>query len=401
MNMETDDYTRQLMHDIVEKTQRCWNCNFCMSVCPVFKNTGGFYSHGGSGLTQSLYYTVLWDLLDEGEPKDIQELMHNLYRCTTCNACVNKCEDSSAGIPLLEIIDRGRKLLIEKAIGPLPAQKKILESIYKRGNPYGRSQKHRLEWAKETPGINLKKFPEQEADTLLFVGCATSFDPALHKNIVSLIKILDSCGIDYCILANEQCSADLALRLGDEALFEEKSTQNSRDIQETGAKTLITMSPHDFHAFSTDYKELADTCQVLHYTEFLDQKIKACPPRLKKTQNKITYHDPCYLSKHHHVTDAPRNLLQMTTEVPLLEMTANRRDSTCCGGGGGRIFAEIKEEERLSEMRVREALATGASVLATACPWCHIMFAEAVKDLGLEEKIQVKELAEIMCEALY
>ena len=150
---ELSEVTEGLKDTIQAITKKCWNCNFCISVCPVFASTHGFYSRGGSGLTQSLYYAVRWKLLD-GPDKD--ELMTNIFRCTTCNACVLRCESLSAGIPLMEIIESGRKLLVENAVGPMPDQRKVLESIYLYGNPYGQAPETRLDCLK---GLNFKKLP--------------------------------------------------------------------------------------------------------------------------------------------------------------------------------------------------------------------------------------------------
>ena len=259
---ELDDVTKELMAGIDEATRKCWNCNFCISVCPVFANTGGFYSRGGSGLTQSLYYSVKWGLLD-GPDKD--ELMRNIFRCTTCNACVNRCKDLSAGIPLMEIIGLGRKLLVEKSVGPMPDQRKVLESIYMYGNPYTQAPEKRSDWLKD---LQVKKLPAEKADVLFFVGCSASYEPALQNLARSLVKLLQFFEVDFGILEEEKCSADTVIRLGDEVLFEELSGQNIEAFKETGAKTIVTASPHDFDTFSENYPSLKENFEIKHYTEF-------------------------------------------------------------------------------------------------------------------------------------
>jgi len=392
---ELDDVTKQLMDDIEERTRKCWNCNFCISVCPVFKNTYGFYSHGGSGLTQSLYYAVRWGLLDGPER---EELMNNVFRCTTCNACVNRCKDLSAGIPLMEIIERGRKLLVEKSIGPMPDQRKVLESIYMYGNPYTQPQEKRLEWLKE---LKVKMLPTEKAEVVFFVGCSTSYEPALQNLARSLVRLFKFFEVDFGILEEEKCSAETVIRLGDEVLFEELSVKNVELFKETGAKTIVTTSPHDFNTFTHDYKSLKDNFEIKHYTEFFADKLDKKKPEFKTgIDANVTYHDPCYLSKHHGIIDAPRKLLKAIPKLNLVEMKLNRRDNLCCGGGGGRMFTEIEEEARLSDMRVGQALEVDAKIIATACPWCHIMLSNAVRDLKVDGKIQVMDIAEIMAQAL-
>jgi Fe-S oxidoreductase len=392
---ELDDVTKQLMDDIEERTRKCWNCNFCISVCPVFKNTYGFYSHGGSGLTQSLYYAVRWGLLDGPER---EELMNNVFRCTTCNACVNRCKDLSAGIPLMEIIERGRKLLVEKSIGPMPDQRKVLESIYMYGNPYTQPQEKRLEWLKE---LKVKMLPTEKAEVVFFVGCSTSYEPALQNLARSLVRLFKFFEVDFGILEEEKCSAETVIRLGDEVLFEELSVKNVELFKETGAKTIVTTSPHDFNTFTQDYKSLKDNFEIKHYTEFFADKLDKKKPEFKSgIDANVTYHDPCYLSKHHGIIDAPRKLLKAIPKLNLVEMKLNRRDNLCCGGGGGRMFTEVEEEARLSDMRVGQALEVDAKIIATACPWCHIMLSNAVRDLKVDGKIQVMDIAEIMAQAL-
>ena len=391
---ELDEVTQNLMSTIEKATVKCWNCNFCISVCPLILNTGGFYSHGGSGLTQSLYYSVKWGLIDGDEKNELLEL---IYRCTTCNACVNRCKDLSAGIPLLDIIETGRKLLVERAIGPMVPQRKALEGIYKHGNPYGRKQKKRLDWLED---LKVKFLPDEKAEVLLFIGCSSSYDPALYDVARSLIKLFQYFKVDFGILKEEKCSADMALRLGDEALFEEVSAKNAELFKKTGVSTIVAISPHDYNIFLKEYPGL-ENIEIKHYTHFFADLLESRGIDYKKDINaNVTYHDPCYLSKHNHDIDPPRKLLASIPKIKLVEMTPNGRDSLCCGGGGGRMFTEVEEEERLSDMRVKQAEVTVADIIATACPWCHLMLETAVQDLKLEEKMKVKDIAEIMAEAL-
>lgn len=392
---ELDDVTKELMHEIEESVRNCLQCNFCMSSCPVFMNTRGFYSLGGSGLTQSLYYAVLWDLFDG---KEKEELMANVYRCTTCNACVNTCKNLSAGIPLMEIIECGRKLLVEKAIGPMPDQRKVLESIYMYGNPYGQAQENRMDNLKE---LEFKRMPRQKAETLLFVGCSTSYEPSLKNIARSMVKLFHFFGIDFGILEEEKCSADTVIRLGDEVLFEELSGQNTEAFGATDAKTIVTISPHDFNVFSNEYPALKDNFEIKHYTEFLAEKVEKEAVTFKKEMDiTITYHDPCYLSKHNEILDPPRKLIKAVPKVNLVEMKLSGMDNLCCGGGGGRMFTEVQEEERLSDMRIGQAIEAGAEIIATACPWCHIMLENSVRDLKVDDKIKVMDVAEILAAAL-
>ena len=391
---EVDNGVKELMNDIEERTRKCWNCNFCISVCPIFTNSGAFYSRGASGLTQSLYYAVKWGLLDGAEK---EELMRNIFRCTTCQACVNRCKDLSAGVPLLEIIDRGRKLLVEKSIGPMPDQRRVLKSIYMYGNPYNQRPEDRLMWAKD---LEVKRLPKDKAEIIFFVGCSVSYEPVLHKVAQSLVKLFRYFGIDFGILENETCSGHTAIKLGDEGIFEMLAESNKKAFKATGAKMIVTASPHDFNVFTEEYTDLCDDFEIKSYVQFFaEMQEKAAPKYIKEIEKTVTFHDPCYLSKHHGITDAPRSLLRSIPGLNLVEMKMSGRDNLCCGGGGGRMFTEVEEEDRLSNMRVGQALETGASIIATACPWCHIMLDNAVRDLGVEDKIRVMDISEILVEA--
>ena len=392
--IKDDEVTLSLENRIQNETVKCWNCNFCISSCPIIPNTGGFYSHGGSGLTQSLFYAVKWRLIKGPESK---ELMHLIYRCTTCNSCVNRCKELSAGIPLLEIIKTGRKLLVENAVGPALTQRKTLENIFKYGNPYGKPAKKRLNWQKE---VRVKHLPEDPAEVLLFIGCSGSYDPALQIIAKSIVSILKHFNVNFGILREEKCSGDVALQLGDEALFLEVASSNISAFRKSGVKIIVTLSPHDFNSFLKDYPDL-QPIDIKHYTQFIADLISCHKVELRRHFNEIiTYHDPCYLSKHNNITEQPRKILSTISELEIKEIESYGRDSLCCGGGGGRMFADFEEDERLSDIRIKQALKTNAHIIATACPWCNTMLNNSIKDLKLEQTLKVMDVAEMFATAI-
>ena len=391
---QDDQQIQTWIQDIGDTTAKCYNCNFCISVCPVIQSTGRFIEGGGSGLTQALYYSNLWDLWDHPETKN---LMANLYRCTMCKACVNTCKDLSAGIPLLELIEKGRKIMVEKAVGPMPSQRKALESILNYGNPYGQPKKTRMQWL---AGYDIKWLPGQPAQALLYLGCSTCYEPLLQKSGIALVKLLKFLGVDFGILEEEWASGDLAIRLGEDLMFEEIARRNRETFLNTGTEDIICLSPHDFDTFVNDYHGLKENIRIWHYSQYLQEKWGESLNKLKGVfAEKVTFHDPCYLSKHHKIIDPPRKLLSDLAGLELIEMKMSGLDNLCCGGGGGRMFTEVEETERLSDMRIGQALETGARVLATACPWCHLMLDNAVKDLKEDARLEVRELAEILVEA--
>ncbi|WP_347491297.1 (Fe-S)-binding protein [Desulfoscipio sp. XC116] len=392
--LDYEGYAERLEEEISKSTFRCRNCNYCYSRCPLYNSMEGFMVNGPSGIIQSIYYYLKWDLEGEETNKDIVDI---LFSCTTCNSCVMACEELSAGIPLLEIIENGRKLLVDKNLAPMPYQRNALKAIYRNGNPYNFNPEDRLNWVGD---LKIKRIPEQSSKVLYYVGCSTSYDPDMHNVAKSLVKILSSARIDFGILENETCCGCAANRLGDEFLFDEISQKNAQNFLQCGAKKLVAASPHCYNTFINEYRGL-ENIEVLHYTQFLHKLATQNSIKFQKSLNYVvTYHDPCYLGKHNGIYEEPRELISAIPGVKLAEMKENRKMSLCCGGGGGRMWAEIKEEKRLANIRVEQALATGADVLAVACPWCHTMLLNAVKDMGQEENLKVMDIAELFSEAL-
>jgi Fe-S oxidoreductase len=390
-----DQYIEDLKEKILDTVRQCRNCNYCYSGCPLFDSTRGFASQGPSGLMTSIYYGIRWNLL-EGE--DGEDLRGILYACTTCGNCEIRCKKSATNTPIVEVIENGRKLLLESMIGPLPEQRMVLESIYKYGNPYGESPENRLSWIGD---LKVKLLPSEKAEVLYYVGCTASYEPKLHNLPRSIIHIFQRLGVDFGILEAEVCCGDPVRSLGDDVFFDEVINQNVEKFKVAGVKSIITTSPHCFNAFLKKYENMEKEFEVNHYTCFLEQAFEG-RENLFQTQlpYTITYHDPCYLGKHNDIYDPPRALLKQIPGIKLVEMEMTKENSLCCGGGGGRMYAEVEEENSLAERRVRHALDAGADVIATACPWCHIMLDNAVQDLDMKDKIRVRDIAELLAEAL-
>jgi Fe-S oxidoreductase len=189
--------------------------------------------------------------------------------------------------------------------------------------------------------------------------------------------------------------------MGDEGLFQEMMNRNLDQFKSFGIKTIVTVSPHCFNTFLNEYPSMQGEIEIQHYTQFLAQAFQNKKPMFKRgASSMVTYHDPCYLGKHNQIFNAPRELLQMIPGVTLVEMKMTREESLCCGGGGGRMFAEVEEERRLSDMRIAQALEAGANIIATACPWCYKMLQDSIQDSKFGNKITVKDVAQILSEAL-
>ena len=364
----------------------------------MFQAGRGWWSYGPSGLTWSLYYGLQLGLLDKSGP-EVKELVRNIYACTTCNTCTNTCRDSSASIPVLEIIEKGRMLLVERGIGPTAQQKKALESLLNYGNPYALSAKKRLDWLEDR---EVKKLPQQRADLLYFVGDAASYEPELHNSARSIVKLFEFFGIDFGILEEERSCGEVALRIGHRGLFEELSNQNMKSLTESGVKTIVTTSPHCMNVLKNEYDpHFRNAIEIIHYTEFFaDLLAQRGISFQREFPHHTTFHDPCYLAKHNDITEPARRLLNVVPKLSLKEMKLSGPDSLCCGGGGGRIFTDVEEEHRPEYTRLGQALEVGADVVATACPWCNTMLRTAASDLEADDRIRVMDVAEILVEAL-
>lgn len=399
--MNEDKFVNQLKENILDIAGRCRNCNYCYSVCPLFESTRGFQVQGPSGILQAISYAIKWGEIEGNEKEILRDI---LYSCTTCYSCVLKCKSRATGVPILEAIEGGRRLLVELMIGPMPKQIKVLESLEQEGNPYDELASKRLDWLKDLRkerSLNNKLLPRDKAEILLYVGCTASYDVDLRNVAPSIVGLLEAIGADYGILEQEKCCGYPAKKMGEEGLFNDLAQNNLEKFNESGVQTILTISPHCSNTFINEYPEGIKKFKIQHYTEFFAEMIgrKGVNPK-SRGEKVITYQDPCDLGKRQGVYDAPRKILKSLQGVSFVEMKRNRENSLCCGGGGGRMWIETEEIPRLSETRVKEALTLGAEIIATACPWCHIQLEDAIKTTRSEGKIKVKDVAELLAESI-
>jgi Fe-S oxidoreductase len=236
-----------------------------------------------------------------------------------------------------------------------------------------------------------------------FVACCTlAYDARNAKAGRALARLLQEGGVSFGLLGDEEgCCGDQARKVGAEDVFEKLARANIDLFEERGVERALVTSPHCLNAFRKDYAHLGGGPVSEHYVEVLDRLITE--NRLKPSKEvsrTVTYHDPCYLGRHNGIYDAPRRVLQSIPGLKLVEMPRSREESLCCGGGGGGIWAEYEVEERFAVLRVREALDTGADVIATACPYCVLMLEDAVKVLGVEKKIEILDVAELLAQSV-
>lgn len=320
-----------------------------------------------------------------------------IWSCTTCGACEAEC-------PLLvEYIDKIvdlRRGLIDAGKVPQSLQKP-LKAIESRGNPFGKMEKKRADWAKakdfsQTCTVNVIN-GGAAAETLYFVDSITSYDDRIQRIGRATARVLDRIGENFGILGPaERDSGHDVRRFGEETLFMALRDHNQEAIKAAGVRRIVTADPHAFNALKHDY---GDVPPVEHISQTMAREIKAGRLALdpvKDSNATYAYHDPCYLGRHNGVYDAPREVLDSIPGLKRIEMRRCRDRSFCCGGGGLALFYEPEEEQRMGVLRVRMAADAGANVIVTACPFCMVNIEDAIKVAGMEGKMAAMDLTELV-----
>jgi Fe-S oxidoreductase len=359
----------------------CYQCGKCDVVCPWNRvrqfSIRKIIREASFGLTQI-------------ESDDI-------WRCTTCGTCPQRCP---RGVDQVELGVSLRRIATKYDVFPttVRAARTARASLQSDGNPLGAERAQRGDWAK---GLAVKPFTEG-TELLYFVGCYLSYDPRLKKVAVATAELLDRAGVDFGILGErENCCGESIRKTGAEATFRALAKENIKTFVEHGVKRILVSSPHCYHTLKNEYPELMVRFEVVHVTQLLAELVRA--GRLKPTKaypKRVTFHDPCYLGRHNGVFDEPREVLAAIPGLELREMANAREDSLCCGGGGGRIWMETPKGERFSDLRLQQADDAGAEVVATSCPYCITMLEDSRLGRGDEGAPRVLDVTEILREAL-
>jgi Fe-S oxidoreductase len=318
-----------------------------------------------------------------------------LWSCTSCGACVASCP---VAVKHVDIIYDLRRNLV--STGRLDKEKStLLQNLSQSQNPYGLSSKTRADWAKERGVDTLSENPK--AEYLYWVGCISSFDQRAQRVAESLVKILKSAGVSFAILGNEElCTGDPARRLGEEGRYQELAYQNIERMNGYGVKKVITACPHCFNAIKNEYPVFGGKYEVLHHTQVISELIRQNRLKIsveKLRQVSLTLHDACYASRYNNVFDEPREVLGATS-AEMHEMHRNREKTFCCGAGGSGYWYKVPEQRSIAGIRTEEAAQTGASMIATECPFCLSMFEDSTKVSGA--KMIVRDIAEIVADGL-
>jgi Fe-S oxidoreductase len=319
-----------------------------------------------------------------------------LWACTTCAACVEACPVTIEHID--KIVDMRRYLTLMEGAAPPEAQK-AMTNIERAGNPWGEARASRGDWA---AGLEVPTIAEKpDAEYLYFVGCAGSYDRRNQRVAQALAKILKSASVSFAILgAAETCNGDPARRLGNEYLYQLQAQQNIETLNAVGVRKVITSCPHCFNTIANEYPQLGGNYEVVHALPLVQKLI--AEKRITLTEGPaevVAYHDPCYLGRHNGIYDQPRAVLDAIPGVERKEIEPHHRErGFCCGAGGGRMWMEEKMGQRVNHRRIEQLVManTGATKLASGCPYCLIMLEEGVGAKGIQEQVKAVDVLELI-----
>jgi Fe-S oxidoreductase len=368
----------------------CIQCGICTGACP-------------HGYAMDFPPRRMLAALRAGQISDVLR-SSGIWLCVACYNCSLRCPSK---IPLTDrLIASLREEVLIRGGGVPGELQKAFENAGRYGNPFGESPRKRDAWTEkaEVPVPILKK--GARADVLWFVECFPSYYANNVPTTQASARILHALGVDFAILGrDEHCAGDTRRLGGEIGLFEQLMEHNLEQLSQRDFDEILVTDPHAYNAFKNEYPLHGGTFQVKHYTQFFEERLPELGKLMKKELDlKVTYHDPCYLGRRNGEYTAPRILLENIPGVKLVEMERIKEDSLCCGGGGGGVWLDSfiweHTRERLPVLRVQEAARTGADVLAVACPLEISRFQDAIKVAGLEGKLVVKEITDLLAESM-
>jgi Fe-S oxidoreductase len=319
-----------------------------------------------------------------------------LWACTTCMACVQECPVMIEHVDT--IVDLRRGLVLNESRFPAELTT-TFNNLERNFTPWNFGHSTRADWAEGMDIPLMANTPD--AEVLFWVGCAGAYDSRYKKVTQSFAKLMKLAGIKFAILGTEEkCNGDPARRMGNEYLAQMLIQENVATMNNYNVKKIVTTCPHCLQSLGKEYKQFGGNYEVVHHTTFLmnlieQGKLKIAPDK----KDTIVFHDPCYLGRYNDEYDAPRGIVDMLAGERV-EMKRSRDKSFCCGAGGGRMWMEEHEGKRVNIERTEEALATGANTIGTGCPFCMTMITDGVKAKDAAEKVHVKDIAELVLEAV-
>jgi len=363
-----------------EPLKLCYQCGLCTAICP--------WNLVRSFLVRHIMHEAQLGITDFGS--------QDVWTCVTCRACVQRCP---RGVEIIDVIRAVRRVVASLGIGVIPDALRIsAKNIAGVGNPLGEAPEKRNDWAKD---LKVKDFASG-TEILYFPCCVPSYDPDAKTVARATAAIFNKLGVDYGIISTEaKCCGESIRKAGHEDIFQSLAQNNIALFSSNAVKAVVVSSPHCYHTFKNEYPELGGKFEVIHITQYLAWLIGQGKLKFsKKLNKKVVYSDPCYLGRHNSIYDEPRKVLKNIPGVELLEFPDFGEEALCCGGGGGRIWMDTPKGERFSDIRVEQAVEKGADTIVLACPYCFLNYRDSVLSLDKAEVIQVKDIAELVAEAM-
>jgi Fe-S oxidoreductase/nitrate reductase gamma subunit len=384
----------------------CVRCGRCQDRCPAYLS-GKTLSP--KKFTQDLkkHLDAKGPLLLKGGEQDAESLSQSIvpeviaedtvWACTTCGSCEEQCPVFVEHVP--KIVDLRRNLVMMESNFP---HELVLtfRGMETNGNPWNISRSTRADWAK---GLDVPILANSESvEYLYWPGCSGAFDERNKKVSTTIVKLLQKAGVSFAILGTEEtCCGDSARRLGNEYLYQTLAAQNIETMNSYGVKKIITSCPHCFNTFKNEYPQFGGNYEVIHHSALLASLVQAgkLKPETPITGS-YTYHDSCYLGRYNDLYAEPRAVLAAIPGLQGKEMAESKANGFCCGAGGGRMWLEEEPNQRVNVKRTEQALATGADLFVTACPYCLTMLEDGTKLKNVDEAIKTKDLAEILWDSV-
>ena len=382
---EVENFSWKQMLDL----HTCTQCGRCDRVCPALAT--------GKPLSPQQLTVNLRDHLNTPSPSDntlLGDVIDDevLWACTTCGACESACPVMIQYVD--KVIDLRRGLILTEDRYPKEFES-AFKSLETQSNPWGFPKNSRADWAK---ALDIPIWDKTNpSEYLYFIGCNGSFDTRGKKISESVVKTLQQAGVSFSILGNsEGCTGDPARRAGNEYLFDMLASQNADTFKQQGVLKVITHCPHCLNSLKNEYPEFGVYLEVIHHSELLETLISDGKISVgEKTDSNVVVHDSCYLGRHNGIYDAPRNVLAAEVQN-VQEVEQSRETGTCCGAGGARFLLEENTGTRMSHHRLDELMVTNPDTIAVSCPFCVLMLEDAVKAKGLEGKVKVRDIGEIL-----
>lgn len=414
-----EDFTQKQMLDFYS----CVECGRCTNVCPA-NTTGKLLSpmhlitklrdhlteKGAAITSKSPWVPAAAFATHSGHNPLEVELIggiiteEELWACTTCRNCEDQCPVGNEHVD--KIVDLRRHLVLTQGSMPHDGQR-ALQNIERQGNPWGISRNDRVKWVKEVDPSNelnvrtVKENPDFEY--LFFLGSMGAYDNRSRKITHAFVKLMNEAGVSFAILGNEEKnSGDTPRRMGNEFLFQQLCADNIATFQKYKVRKIVTTCPHTYHIFKNEYPEFGLEADIFHHTELLNVWLKE--GRLNpqyEVQERITYHDSCYLGRYNEVYEEPRSILRAIPGAVLVEQPRSRENSMCCGAGGGMMWMEETAGTRVNVARTEQLLSVNPTVISSACPYCLTMVEDGTKLKEVEERVKARDIAEILAMSVF